>query len=96
MTQKVQSFKQGLIALAVTIAVPELVEADERAHTSPATKGFVGGSSFELLLRNYYFGQNNTRGAKDKKDWTQGFLATYKVSPTGRLDSASMPLAIWG
>lgn len=78
MTQKVQSFKHGLIALAVTIAVPELVEADERANTSPATKGFVGGSSFELLLRNYYFGQNNTRGAKDKKDWTQGFLATYK------------------
>jgi imipenem/basic amino acid-specific outer membrane pore len=80
--------------LTVGAVAPDFASAES---DGPVPNGFLADSSLELLLRNYYFNQNGTRGARDKKDWTEGFLATYKSGFTqGVVGFGADVFGYWG
>lgn len=65
--------KWSMIALAVAAAAStQLATAAPFVTDQSEAKGFVDGTKFDLLLRNYYFNRDNKNGANDQKDWTQG------------------------
>ena len=64
------SSKCNWMALAVSLGVSQLASAagvDDQA----TAKGFVEGSSLNLLLRNFYFDRDGKNSAGDKQDWLQ-------------------------
>ena len=71
------TMKHSLLALAVAAGISPLAMADTVGDQAES-KGFVKDSSLDLLLRNYYFNRDGKNGSGDRRDWTQGFIATYQ------------------
>lgn len=71
------TMKHSLLALAVAAGISPLAMADTVGDQAES-KGFVEDSSLDLLLRNYYFNRDGKNGSGDRRDWTQGFIATYQ------------------
>lgn len=71
------TMKHSLLTLAVAAGISPLAMADTVGDQAES-KGFVEDSSLDLLLRNYYFNRNGKNGSGDRRDWTQGFIATYQ------------------
>lgn len=69
---KLKMLAGALSAIAVNSATAAPFVTDQQQ-----AKGFVEDSSLTLLLRNYYFNRNNTHGANDSIDWTQGAIGTF-------------------
>ncbi|MBD1552866.1 OprD family porin [Pseudomonas typographi] len=70
--------KWSAIALAVTAgATSQLATAAAFVSDQSEAKGFVEDSSLNLLLRNYYWNQDNKNGGRDAKSWTQGIQGVY-------------------
>ena len=64
------SFKWNLVALTVSLGVSQLASA-AGVDDQTTAKGFVDGSSLNLLLRNFYFDRDGKNSAGDKQDWLQ-------------------------
>lgn len=69
--------KWSAIALAISAATSQLAMADAFVSDQAESKGFIEDSSLNFLVRNYYFNRNKTDGARDARDWTQGFWGNY-------------------
>ncbi|MFV3305603.1 OprD family porin [Pseudomonas sp. NY15181] len=69
--------KWSAIALAVSAGTTQLAMAEPFVGNQADAKGFVEDSSLNFLVRNYYFNRNKKDGARDSRDWTQGFWANY-------------------
>ena len=75
--------KWSMIALAVAAAAStQMATAAPFVGDQAEAKGFVEGSTFDVLLRNYYFNRNKKDGAVDDKDWTQGFHGVFNSGYT--------------
>ena len=64
------SSKCNWMALAVSLGVSQLASA-AGVEDQATAKGFVEGSSLNLLLRNFYFDRDGKNTAGDKQDWLQ-------------------------
>jgi imipenem/basic amino acid-specific outer membrane pore len=69
--------KWSAIALAVTAASTQLASAAAFVSDQSEAKGFVEDSTFNILLRNYYFNRSNENRGRDAIDWTQGFHGVF-------------------
>ncbi|CDF82741.1 Porin D [Pseudomonas knackmussii B13] len=69
--------KWSAIALAISAATSQLAMADAFVSDQASSKGFIEDSSLNFLVRNYYFNRNNKNGARDQRDWSQGFWGNY-------------------
>lgn len=75
--------KWSMIALAVAAAAStQMATAAPFVGDQAEAKGFVEDSTFNVLLRNYYFNRNKKDGAVDDKDWTQGFHGVFSSGYT--------------
>ncbi|KAI2672336.1 MULTISPECIES: OprD family porin [unclassified Pseudomonas] len=75
--------KWSMIALAVAAAAStQMATAAPFVGDQAEAKGFVEDSTFNVLLRNYYFNRNKKDGAVDDKDWTQGFHGVFNSGYT--------------
>ncbi|MEE9100079.1 MULTISPECIES: OprD family porin [Pseudomonas] len=74
--------KWSAIALAVSAGTTQLAMAEPFVGNQADAKGFVEDSSLNFLVRNYYFNRNKKDGARDSRDWTQGFWANYSSGYT--------------
>lgn len=70
--------KLNAMVLAISSGVMQLASAAPFVSDQADAQGFVQGSQFDLLLRNYYFNRDGKNGAGDQRDWTQGFFADYR------------------
>ena len=69
-------FTPLFVALAATM--PFAAQADEHK-----ADGFIEGSSLNLHFRNAYFNRNNLNpGARDLREWGQGFVARFESGYT--------------
>lgn len=59
------------MAAAVVMALPALAQASDQSDT----KGFVDGSSLNLLNRNVFW--NQTGGGDHTRDWSQALMANF-------------------
>ena len=64
------SLKWNLAALAVSLGVSQLASA-AGVEDQATAKGFVEGSSLNLLLRNFYYDRDGKNSADRKQDWLQ-------------------------
>ncbi|MGA4447089.1 OprD family porin [Ectopseudomonas chengduensis] len=69
------NLKPGLTALAVSLCVQQMAMAADIDQAN--SQGFIADSTLQVLLRNYYWNRDGKNGAGDRRDWSQGFLATY-------------------
>lgn len=71
------TFTPLFLAIAATI-VPLAHAAD-----TPATDGFVEGSSFKINTRNYYMNRDRRDiHTDDSKEWGQGFIGIFESGYT--------------
>ena len=68
--------KRSTLVLAVSAAT-QLAYADAFVSDQADAKGFLEDSHLDLLLRNFYYNSDGKNGGSDRRDWTQGFFATY-------------------
>jgi imipenem/basic amino acid-specific outer membrane pore len=75
--------KWSAIALAVTAASTQLVFAAPFVSDQATAKGFIEDSTATVLLRSYYWNQDNKgRGNDDNKDWLVGALGNFSSGYT--------------
>lgn len=70
------AFRLSMLGALVAGIPFQLAHAAAVSDQSEAT-GFIEGSSANLLLRNYYYNSDRKSGARDRRDWTQGFTLNY-------------------
>src|SRR5690606_7471105 len=69
---KMTKYKLSAIALALMTSVPAL------AAGQADSKGFVADSSLDLFLRNAYMNRDFKHGNRDRAEWGQGAVLTYR------------------
>lgn len=69
--------KWSAIALAVTAASTQMVNAAAFVDDQAEAKGFIEGATATALVRSMYWNQDNKNTANDAKDWTLGLLGNF-------------------
>jgi len=67
----------SLIALALAAGGIQTAAAEVFVTDQADANGFVEDSKLNVLLRNYYFNRDGKNGIRDRRDWSQGIMATY-------------------
>lgn len=90
------SFKWNLVALTVSLGASQLASA-AGVEDQATAKGFVEGSSLNLLLRNFYFDRDGKNSAGDKQDWLQVIQGNFSSGFTqGTIGFGVDAYGYWG
>ena len=74
--------KWSAIALAVTAASTQLVNAAPFVSDQATAKGFIEDSTATVLLRSFYWNADGKNGGRDNKDWTTAALGNFSSGYT--------------
>lgn len=69
---------KGLVVLTVSACLQNVAFAAPVVRDQSMSQGFVQDSSFNILLRNYYWNRDGKNGAVDRRDWSQGVIANFE------------------